>query len=389
MTEIDPQEQAALDAFRRQVQHAIDAGNGVLTINGQDDILVAPFADAIRDLAPKITHLILTQMQIHAFHDDLGVFENIEELTVDDFFASQDVTLPPTVRGFAKLTQLNISFVDVTLPPEIGGWQNLTKISGTSGGIRLPNHLIGADGQPVTGLVALREIVHGFESTMGDLPGWLDGCHNLRRIYIDGVSSIQHLPSSMSQVELESLVLKNVDYRLEALPAGLRVKRLELDNTAISQIPPDALIGHLTLKRGTLDAVPLPLSDYHFTIENRLGPNETHYINPLFLTFADVVATSNIEVRRAMIEQLGAAWVAEHADLTEIDHDTDAGGPRRLLRVPMQQPEEDIVLLNVHDPSTERAYFLRVPPDISTCDEAAAWVAGFDDPNDYHPLIET
>lgn len=32
---------------------------------------------------------------------------------------------------------------------------------------------------------------------------------------------------------------------------------------------------------------------------------------------------------------------------------------------------------------------LRAPPTMASCHQAAAWVAGFDNPDDYRPLVET
>jgi hypothetical protein len=32
---------------------------------------------------------------------------------------------------------------------------------------------------------------------------------------------------------------------------------------------------------------------------------------------------------------------------------------------------------------------LRVPPTMTTCRHAVAWTAGFDDPDDYQPTVET
>jgi hypothetical protein len=40
-------------------------------------------------------------------------------------------------------------------------------------------------------------------------------------------------------------------------------------------------------------------------------------------------------------------------------------------------------------PSTGRRYALRVPPTMRSCRQAAAWTAGFDNPDLYRPLIET
>lgn len=64
------------------------------------------------------------------------------------------------------------------------------------------------------------------------------------------------------------------------------------------------------------------------------------------------------------------------------------GGERRLLRVPMEN-DEDLVCVSVQCPSTGRRYLIRVPPNTRTCHQAAAWIAGFDDPRKYNPIIET
>ena len=71
-----------------------------------------------------------------------------------------------------------------------------------------------------------------------------------------------------------------------------------------------------------------------------------------------------------------------------LDRDTDPGGPRELVRIKLPD-DEDLVALSCFCPSTNRQYILRVPPETKTCHQAAAWIAGFDDPNDYRPLLET
>ena len=53
------------------------------------------------------------------------------------------------------------------------------------------------------------------------------------------------------------------------------------------------------------------------------------------------------------------------------------------------QDDEDLVTLSVKCPSTAHSYMLRVPPSMKSCHQAAAWIAGFDNPDDYKPLAET
>ncbi len=70
------------------------------------------------------------------------------------------------------------------------------------------------------------------------------------------------------------------------------------------------------------------------------------------------------------------------------DQDTDPGGPRQLLEVRLRG-DEPLVCLAVRDPSTGRQYIIRVPPWMRTCHQAAAWIAGFDAPDEYQPVHET
>ena len=51
--------------------------------------------------------------------------------------------------------------------------------------------------------------------------------------------------------------------------------------------------------------------------------------------------------------------------------------------------DEDLVVLSVSCHSTGRKYVIRVPPRTQTCHQAAAWIAGFDNPDDYKPTLET
>jgi len=77
----------------------------------------------------------------------------------------------------------------------------------------------------------------------------------------------------------------------------------------------------------------------------------------------------------------------EEAKGKKLDKDTDPGGKRELLKIPFED-DEDIVCLSCFCPSTQRHYLLRVPPTITTCHSAAAWMAGFKDPSKYKPVIE-
>jgi hypothetical protein len=69
------------------------------------------------------------------------------------------------------------------------------------------------------------------------------------------------------------------------------------------------------------------------------------------------------------------------------DRDLDAGGERQLIYVPFDD-DEPFMVLKVTCPSTGHIHILRVPPYQTSCHQTAAWIAGFDNPNDYNPEIE-
>lgn len=100
-----------------------------------------------------------------------------------------------------------------------------------------------------------------------------------------------------------------------------------------------------------------------------------------------ILNTENVELRRILIEQLGYDVFVQQVGGLIRDRDTDPGGERQLIWVPLED-DEPLMLLKVICPSTGHIHVLRVPPDLRTCHEAAAWIAGFDNPDDYRPLVE-
>jgi hypothetical protein len=101
-----------------------------------------------------------------------------------------------------------------------------------------------------------------------------------------------------------------------------------------------------------------------------------------------VLREINIERRRVILERVGNERFIKEAQPEIVHADKDAGGERRLLRVKMDG-DEDLVVVHVRCPSTAREYLIRVPPTMRTCRQAVAWTAGFDNPDDYAPVLET
>ena len=109
------------------------------------------------------------------------------------------------------------------------------------------------------------------------------------------------------------------------------------------------------------------------------------------LTGIGALKEQNTELRRAMIECLGADRFFSTAPGTTLVHqDIDgAGNDRRLIRVPLPDVEAGYIqAVHVVCPTTKREYHLLVSPTVRTCQEAVASTFGIE-PDDYHPNRET
>jgi hypothetical protein len=110
--------------------------------------------------------------------------------------------------------------------------------------------------------------------------------------------------------------------------------------------------------------------------------------HPETLATDEILSERNSERRRVLLDRYGYGRFLQDAEAEVLDHDRDPGGERQLLRIKLPE-DEDLVAMSCCCPSTGRQYIIRVPPQTPTCRHAAAWIAGFDDPEQYQPLVET
>jgi hypothetical protein len=186
------------------------------------------------------------------------------------------------------------------------------------------------------------------------------------RLVARGCAQLRSLPPWLSR--LAQLDLRDCT-NLRALPESLSISSwIDVAGTRIRSLP-QSLAG-------------VPLRWRGVAVDQRIA------FNPELITADEILAEPNAEKRRVLLERIGYDTFLTHAQAKVIDEDCDAGGPRRLLRVPMKD-DEDLVCVTVLCPSTARQYVIRVPPGTQTCRAAVAWVAGFDDPDEYSPLVET
>lgn len=190
---------------------------------------------------------------------------------------------------------------------------------------------------------------------------------------------------------------------INALPKGLDAGRglsspfvpaLRLaDCTALTSLPEDLAVGGPidVAGSGVRDLPARLFGSVRILWRGVVVPPEVIF-RPESLTPEQILGQPNAELRRVMLERVGLDRVLEVARAEIVDIDRDAGGIRRLVRIPLRdrvgrnRPRH---YLHCRCPSTGRDYLLRVPPETQTCRQAAAWLAGFEDPDAYQPILET
>lgn len=241
-------------------------------------------------------------------------------------------------------------------------------------------------------------------------------------------SQIEELPPNLT---VSTLILRDCIH-LRALPEGLTVNFLDISGCiGLTGWPEHASVslGHVTMRnctgitslppwmtriaqldlRGCVQIAELPdtlwvsswidvadtairaLPDRLKHVELRwrgVRVDERLAFQPETITGTEVLNEPNVERRRVLLERMGYERFLQSVEAEVLDEDGDAGGVRRLLRVPIPG-DEDLVVVAVICPSTARQYLLRVPPNIRTCREAVAWTAGYDDASTYQPVAET
>jgi len=189
---------------------------------------------------------------------------------------------------------------------------------------------------------------------------------NVDVLDLSGCTGLQF--HDMAHIETRHLDISDC-VQLTELPECLWVwDSIDVANTGLKGLPP--FLSHCQiLWRG----VP---------IQERIA------FDPDSLNVAEILGAQNMEQRRVMLERVGWEAFLDHVLKIVHDLDRDPGGERKLLGFSFAN-EEQVRVLSVCCPSTGRRYCIRVPPWIRSCREAAAWIAGFDNAEEYEPVLET
>jgi hypothetical protein len=197
------------------------------------------------------------------------------------------------------------------------------------------------------------------------------------------------------------------DSTLDWLPDGLQCASLNLSNCHALQQLPERLETRFLDISGCTQILELPESTKIFSVLEMAGSSlrglpshmqirlhwegvhvtERTAFYPETISGQAVLQEENLELRRIMLERVGYERLMLEVGGLILDRDQDAGGERKLIRIPLDD-DEDIMMVAVVCPSTAHQYVLRVPPFMRSCRQAVAWIAGFDDSNAYRPVVE-
>lgn len=311
-----------------------------------------------------------------------------------DYSATTGRKLPPRLPENLTVDALNLRGTEIAVLPA-GLRCQVLDASGTLLK-RLPDDLVVRTRLELSGCEDLEELPRGL--TVGSLA--VRGCAALQRLpegldvwFLDlsGCHAFETWPQEI-HVRGGRLQLRGCA-AVRELPSGLcRLSALNVRDCPLLKTLPDDLVvtGWIDLAHsGLTDELALP-PGLERTQLRWAGVNVDRRIafHPESLTIAEVLGEQNAERRRVLLDRYGFSRFMHDAAAETVDRDQDPGGERRLLRFTWKD-DEPLVTLSCHCPSTGRQYIIRVPPDTATCHQAAAWIAGFNDPDDYRPLVET
>jgi hypothetical protein len=189
------------------------------------------------------------------------------------------------------------------------------------------------------------------------------------QLQLRGCTALRSLPPYLNRVA--ALNIRECP-NLEKLPAELSVSGwLDLGHSGVKD--------ETALPRGCQGT---QLRFAGINVDRRIA------FHPELIEITEVLEEKNAERRRVLLDRYGFGRFLRDSNAEILDSDRDPGGQRELVRVKLVD-DEDLVAMSCFCPSTQRQYMIRVPPTTPTCQHAAAWIAGFDDPADYRPLQET
>ena len=224
----------------------------------------------------------------------------------------------------------------------------------------------------------------------------LENCTELREIGdgldvnsldLSNCAKLESLPEK-GRLRFGRLILRNCS-SLKAIPSWVEnCSRLDLRGATLISEVPKGTMGGAQIDIAGSSVQSLPEGAAFSILWNGVLIDERIAFHPEQISAREIIDCVNVETRRVMLERVGYERFFDELSPTVLDEDQDKGGKRTLLKIGLNG-DEDLVCVTFSCPSTGRKYVTRVPPKMKTCHQAVAWMAGFDNPNDYKPMHET
>jgi hypothetical protein len=112
--------------------------------------------------------------------------------------------------------------------------------------------------------------------------------------------------------------------------------------------------------------------------------------SPQSITVQQIEDETNAEIRRVMLERFGEARFFQESGMVPIHEDNFGTLYRK--EFPNDEPLVMVKVLNAtpEPDGTVKNYYLRVPPNMTTAQQAVAWTFGFERGfQEYDPLVQT
>lgn len=225
----------------------------------------------------------------------------------------------------------------------------------------------------------------------------LRGCSSLERLPEGLSATLLELSGCTRLVELPASIVDRVENldvsfcsSLTSLPEGLL--RLQMLNvracSSLTELPDGMKVrSAIELADSGLRGLPWSLRSTRILWKGMLISDRVAF-DPESISVDEVVTEKNTAMRSVLLERMGIERFLNESNAEIVDCDSDAGGERRLLRIAFPHGD-DMLFVEVRCPSTGSRYVLRIPPDVATCADAAAWLAGYSNAENYRPLVET
>ena len=299
-----------------------------------------------------------------------------------DLSNSQITTLPDSISNLTHLTILNLDNNQLSqLPIDIGKLVNLDTLSLSCNQITSLPESIGG--------LHLLTCLNAMENQLNRLPESIGTLTKLDTLVLD-YNQLTELPESIGTLsQLTTLLL---DYnQISSLPGSIgnltKLNYLYLENNQL-KILPQGINGLTSLTSLDLDKNPL----IDLSILQELPRLETIYLFSINLPrrywskFRDwkpewLLDEDNIEIRSKLVQQIGYDKICKELNAREISIWREYSLLRidRVEAVYGENTEEIIdrepmLLLKMTCPSTNHIHILRVPPDMTSAEEAITWV---------------